>query len=177
MVGEIWSDSSGFLCTAPSLELLYSFVFIDDCSTIKLDKMGVVEFTNEKSYSKQAKKSSLASLIKHLTIIYINIYTRFKNRCNLKMYMKYIYLLLILRAIYLNWFASWMIRLAFLAKRTSWKIFSATACSSPCLVIFPWYTVENSPAPSIYDPWFQSNRSLQIFATPASLWPKNATFS
>ena len=67
---------------------LYSVVFIDDCSAIKPDKMGVVEFSNEESYSKQAKKSSLASLIRHLTIIYINMNTRFQKRCNLKMCVK-----------------------------------------------------------------------------------------
>ena len=37
---------------------LYIVVFIDNCSAIKLDKMGVVEFTDEKSYGKQAKISS-----------------------------------------------------------------------------------------------------------------------
>lgn len=35
--------------------------------------MEVVEFTKEESYRKQAKKSSLESLIKHLTKIYINM--------------------------------------------------------------------------------------------------------
>ena len=37
---------------------LYIVVFIDNCSAIKFDKMGVAEFTDEKSCIKKAKISS-----------------------------------------------------------------------------------------------------------------------